>query len=120
MSLTDTQINNFIEELRNFSPELERSEIGQQWPESLLEDYSEKGALLERLITINIALLQELEQNRPSTATGSPNSLNILSTRGAGQFYVNLTPAVSDRQIYFNRDIGVTSGWQLVAQRREP
>lgn len=118
MSLTDTQISNFITELRNFSPELERSEIGRDWPESLLEDYSEKGALLERLITINIAILQELQLNNAQWNTGSPNTLNIMSRRGAGQFYVNLTPDVTDRQIYYNQNIGVTSGWQLIAERR--
>lgn len=118
MSLTDTQIENFISELRNFSPELERSEIGQEWPESLIEDYSEKGALLERLITINIAILEELLQNTPQWATGSPNTLGIMSRRGAGRFYVNLTPDVTDRQIYFNQEDNRTTGWQLVAERR--
>lgn len=118
MSLTDTQINNFIDELQNFSPELERSEIGQRWPESLIEDYSEKGSLLNLLITINIAILEELRENVAEFATGSPNTLGILSRRGAGQFYVNLTPDVTDRQLYYNQNINVTNGWQLIAQRR--
>lgn len=61
MTLTNAQIDNFQAELRRFAPELERSELPSNWPESLLEDYSDKGALLELLITINIALL---EQNR--------------------------------------------------------
>lgn len=117
MSLTDTQINNFIEELRNFSPELERSEIGQNWPESLIEDYSEKGALLERLITINIAILEEIRDNQPATGTGSPNTLQIPAPRN--RLYMNLTPVVEDRQIYYNlTGVGATSGWQLMAQRR--
>lgn len=115
MSLTDTQINNFIEELRNFSPELERSEIGQQWPESLLEDYSEKGALLERLITININLLRELQQVRPQFADGNPNALNIVANRLG--LFINMTPDASDREIWFNREINASSGWQLVADR---
>lgn len=120
MSLTDSQITNFIAELRNFSPEFERSAIGQDWPESLLEDYSEKGALLERLIAINIAILQELQQNTPQFGTGSPNNLDIMSRRGAGRFFVNLPPAVEDRQLYYNQQDGRTTGWQLIAQRRAP
>ena len=86
MTLTDTQIENFISELQNFSPELERSEVGRDWPESLIEDYSEKGSLLSLLITINIELLQELRDNTPLFGTGTPNNLDILSRRGAGRF----------------------------------
>lgn len=118
MTLTNTQISNFINELRTFSPVLERSELPSRWPESLLQDYSAKGNLLDRLIEINIAILQELLENNTQSNTGSPNTLNIMSRRGAGQFYVNLTPDVTDRQIYYNQNINVTSGWQLVAERR--
>lgn len=115
MSLTDTEINNFIDELRNFSPELERSEIGQAWPESLLEDYSEKGALLERMIEINIALLREFQQIRPQNGNGSPNDLNIVSNRLG--LYIELTPNASNRRIWYNQQIGASSGWQFVADR---
>ena len=117
MSITDTQINNFIAELRGFSPELERSEVPQNWSQSLLEDYSEKGALLELLITINIALLEEIRDDAPASGTGSPNTLQIPSPRN--RLYMNLTPVVEDRQIYYNlTGVGATSGWQLMAQRR--
>lgn len=66
MTLTDTQIDNFITELENFAPVLERSEVGNtNWPPALLEDYAEKGNLLELLITINIAVLLEIRALTP-------------------------------------------------------
>lgn len=66
MTLTDTQIDNFVAELENFAPVLERSEVGDTgWPPVLLEDYAEKGNLLELLITINIAVLNEIKALTP-------------------------------------------------------
>lgn len=117
MTLTDTQLNNFIEELRNFSPVLERSETPMRWPESLKEDYAEKGNLLERLIAINVAILEEIRDNVPASGTGSPNTLMIPAPRNL--LYMNLTPDVTDRQIYYNNvGVGATTGWQLMAERR--
>ena len=115
MSLTDTQIDNFILELRNFSPVLERSEQPQNWSLSLHEDYAEKGNLLERLIEINIALLRELNQLQPQTGSAEPNG-SIISNRG--RLFIRLTATENDRQIWFNPDIGVDTGWLLVAERR--
>ena len=62
MSLTVSQIENLIAELRNFSPVLERSEQPQNWSFSMHEDYAEKGNLLERLIVTNIELLRDLAE----------------------------------------------------------
>ena len=62
MSLTDTEIENLITELQNYSPVLERSETPMNWADSLKEDYAEKGNLLERLIEVNIALLRDLAE----------------------------------------------------------
>lgn len=117
MSLTDQQINDFITELRRLSPEIERSELPGQWPEALKEDYSDKGNLLLRLIEINVAILEEIRDDYPATGTGSPNTLGIPAPRNG--LYMNLTPSVFDRQIYFNlTGVGATDNWQLMAQRR--
>ena len=115
MTLTTTQISNFINELRTFSPVLERSELPSRWPESLLQDYSAKGNLLDRLIEINIALLNEINDLRPQIGTADPNG-NVISNQSG--IYMRNTATANDRQIWFNPDLGVNTGWLLMAERR--
>ena len=110
MTLTTTQISNFINELRTFSPVLERSELPFQWPESLLQDYSAKGNLLDRLIEVNIALLGEIEQLTP--LSGNTNPEGSVTANRSGLYLLTLPGSTA---VFFNANRGSTTGWLEIA-----
>ena len=115
MALTDEQIGDLRSQLNEIQVELEQSELPQDWPETLKNDYAAKGEAISLLRDVCLSLLDELENNVILDGPTEPNGANVRSNRNG--LFVVLPPNAADRQIWYNPNVNVTSGWRFIANR---